>query len=196
MNPSENFTFEKTTRGFQELLDANRYRYQKSSKVLKNGATKWLCKDSRNNMIKCKAYVILLNNRIVIHGFHLHGTTKHEAKAIQNGVIKTASENPTISSRSALCEITNLLIGSPSTSENDMTTKDSIARQIRKKRAKIQCRPMVPNDYNDLQLIPLKFQNTADNSRFLRKCEFVGQNEFLMVFCSDTGRHMLASNPD
>ena len=66
MNPSQNFTFEKTSRGFPELLDVNRYRYQKSFRVMNNGATTWLCKDSRNTMVKRKAYAVLLDNQIQV----------------------------------------------------------------------------------------------------------------------------------
>ena len=55
-----------------------------------------------------------------------------------------------------------------------MTTEESIARRIRRERAKIQSRSMVPNDFKDLEDIPLEFQKTADNSRFPRKCQFVG----------------------
>ena len=196
MDTPKKCNFEKTSRGFPELLDENRYRYQKTSKVLKSGASKWLCKENRNPLVKCNAYAVVTGDEFVIKGFHLHGTAKQEAKAIEKSVIRTAAENTAISSRSALGDITNMMVASPSTSENFMTSKETIARQIRRERAKSQSRPVVPKDYDDLLSIPMKFQRTADNSTFLRKSQFVGSDEFLMLFCSDTGKHILASYPD
>ena len=89
MDTPKKCNFEKTSRGFPELLDENRYRYQKTSKVLKSGASKWLCKENRNPLVKCNAYAVVTGDEFVIKGFHLHGTAKQEAKAIEKGVIRT-----------------------------------------------------------------------------------------------------------
>ena len=114
-------------------------------------------------LVKCNAYAVVTGDEFVIKGFHLHGTVKQEAKAIEKSVIRTAAENTAISSRSALGDITNMMVASPSTSENFMTSKETIGRQIRRERAKSQSRPVVPKDYDDLLSIPMKFQSTADN---------------------------------
>ena len=89
MDTPKKCNFEKTSRGFPELLDENRYRYQKTSKVLKSGASKWLCKENRNPLVKWNAYAVVTGDEFVIKGFHLHGTAKQEAKAIEKGVIRT-----------------------------------------------------------------------------------------------------------
>ena len=172
------------------LVDPLGYRYH-FVKANENKST-WRCIE-RKTLECCKAYALVKDDEIILRTEHKHSahTKKSLVKKIEEKHVKRAAENPDLPPRSVLRDIANEL--DHNNVSHLMTKKETVARSIRKVKAKVLDRPPVPTSYNAFFNIPERFTKTADGSEFLRAVEWTeGENsQTLLVFLSDHGKRVL-----
>ena len=89
------------------------------------------------------------------------------------------------------------MLNATGTSPCFMRSKDTLSRNVRLQRTKMNDRPKNPKSLDELISVPVKFAKTVDSLPFLRFSGWLDedQSEYMLLFISDYGKQMLSQSP-
>ena len=152
---------------------------------------------------KCPVKVSLDVSSDMITGWR--GDHNHDNELIENNVKKivrekvlNAAENPSISPRTVMQDITNAVLSSGSSSAGlpYVPNIKTLAKNVQRSRTKVNKHPAIPHNWEDME-IPMEMQETVDKKPFCVMKENLPRSEQLIWgFASESAMQVMKTSTD